>query len=330
MIRVHCFVSCVCDLLQRAGVDERPFYFGVWDAEFSLENEVLSYHCPNSDQSFFRQWYERLHGVAIHQWYDRSRTKEENVQTLLSLMDQKPPERHVMVMLDLFALPERENKFNQDPFPHYVMVEPSSEPAMWLMRDPDFRWQGQLRRGRIVDAMRRPSAHGGFVFEESGLHAAGDDDIEAYFRAGFVAERNPLTEAIRTIVTARLADGRLAGLAHALREIPVMAIRKYAYEHGFAFFWRALGLPDDEFEGWCDLIEDLVKNYKIIHYRALKLVASGRAEQAGAVLSLLEKQDALERRIKEGLRDVFAFWSEQRREGLPVLVARTREAEVAP
>jgi hypothetical protein len=48
-----------------------------------------------------------------------------------------------------------------------------------------------------------------------------------------------LTDAIRKVIVAhqkKSADRALLG--NALKQIPVLAIRKYAYEHGFAFFWR--------------------------------------------------------------------------------------------
>ncbi len=53
MIKVHCFVSCVCEVIKTEGVDHRPYYFGVWDADFDvLENYVLTYHSNNIDHAF--------------------------------------------------------------------------------------------------------------------------------------------------------------------------------------------------------------------------------------------------------------------------------------
>ncbi|PKF49116.1 phosphopantetheine-binding protein, partial [Enterovibrio nigricans] len=49
-VKVHCFVSCVCESLKRKGIDHRPFYFGVWDATFSIsENFKLHYHSDDVD-----------------------------------------------------------------------------------------------------------------------------------------------------------------------------------------------------------------------------------------------------------------------------------------
>lgn len=312
MMRVHCFVSCVCELLKRApGFDERPFYFGVWDSDFSVsEQYVLSYHSEHADHSFFRTWYERLYDVPIHEWYDRRCSKQDNIECLIGLLESRPEQRSVMVMVDLHCLPERENKYNQNPFPHYVMLETTSDPEQWLMLDPDFRWQGSLPRAQVLHAVRQPSVAGGYYFDATGVTAPTNAAIKAYFEACLRLD-NPLTSAVLDIVQAHLAskaEAGLGGLTRALRDLPVLALRKYAYEHGFAFFWRALGLDADEFMRWCAAVDTLVKTYTLVQYRALKLATTERPELAGDLLTLLGRQDGLERQIKHRLLEVFDQW----------------------
>ena len=48
--------------------------------------------------------------------------KDSNVETFLELVENKPENRYVIVMVDMSLLPERENKFHQKPFPHYLMI----------------------------------------------------------------------------------------------------------------------------------------------------------------------------------------------------------------
>jgi petrobactin synthase len=313
MIRVHCFVSCVCQALERvAGADQRPFYFGVWDAPFFVsEGHRLEYHAPSSDQAFFCEWYERLYGTPIHDWYDRSTSKEANLRTLQRLVEARPPDRQVMVMLDLFRLPERENKFNQNPFPHYVMLEATREPELWLMRDPDFRWEGTLPKVRLLDAVRSPAVEGGYFFDAGAIRPAEEDVVRSYFAACLKFPRNPLTASVREIVRAHL-DGRaeagIAGLAGALKQLPVLAMRKYAYEHGFAFFWRALALDVPDFEHCCDEIDALVKGYTALQYRAIKLSLALDRSLVPDLLELLDRQDELERRLKCKLVALYETW----------------------
>ena len=313
MIRVHCFVSCVCEALKRVpGVDQRPYYFGVWDAPFAVTDGFeLAYHARGSRQSFFREWYERLYDAPIREWFDHDAPKADNIRRLQGLVEDRPPGRNVMVMLDLFRLPERENKFNQNPFPHYVMLQATSNPEEWLMQDPDFRWEGTLPKARILEAVASPAVAGGFCFDDGAIRPAKDAAVREYFATCWSYPDNAFTQALRDIVQAHL-DGRARGglpqLAGALGQIPVIAIRKYAYEHGFAFFWRALALDVPEFDGWCDEIEALVKGYTAVQYRVMKLSLSADPGLAPGVLELLDQQDARERRIKRRLLEVYDLW----------------------
>lgn len=315
-LKIHCFVSCVCDGLKARGIDHRPFYALIWDAEFAItDRSRLAYHADAMDHESFRYWFERLYGVPLVSWYDHSRTKEENVATLLALMERREPDEGIMVMLDMFHLPERENKFNQNPFPHYLLVSLSDDPDLWQVRDPDFRWEGVIERERMLNAIRQPSVAGGYRFDPSRAHPPTKADLTAFFEACFRLDTNPLIDAARAIVLAHAEERgglRLADLGEALRELPVITIRKWAYEHGFAFFWRALRWPDPEFQRICDEIEALVNGLTALHYAVLKLARTGEAgeDAAGvaAVLARLDALDAQEFAIKRQLAAAYAAW----------------------
>ncbi len=315
-IKVHCVVSCFCDALKRAGIDHRPFYFGVWDADFAVgEDWTLRYHAPGVTHDFFCRWYHRLYGAEPREWYDRDKGKPENLAVLLDLVERRSDTLNVMAMVDLFHLPERENKFNQNPFPHYLMLETSADPAMFFVSDPDFRWEGEIERDKVVNAFCQPTVGGGYVFDRRELRPARPADLKAYFEACFRPDANPLTDAVGRIVTSHLAgaNGRTpADLPAALRELPVISIRKYAYEHGFAFFWRALGLPDDSFLARCDEIEELVQGFKTLHFAILRLGQTGdtpvAATLADEIAGRLERLDRHEHALKAELDAVFRLW----------------------
>jgi acyl carrier protein len=311
-LKIHCFVSCVCDGLKKRGIDHRPFYALIWDAEFAITDGCrLAYHSEVMDHEAFRYWFERLYGVPLRSWYDHSRPKEENVACLLRLLENRAPTECIMVMLDMFHLPERENKFNQNPFPHYLMLELTDDPAVWQVRDPDFRWEGPIARDKLLNAIRQPTVAGGYRFDPSLAHTPRDEDLAAFFEACLRLETNPLIDATRAIVSAH-AEGRnglrLADVGEALRELPVVTIRKWAYEHGFAFFWRALRWPDKEFQAVCDEIEVLVNGLTAMHYAVLKLAMTGDAELVGPVLEKLDELDAVEFSIKRRLAAAKEAW----------------------
>ena len=311
-LKIHCFVSCVCDALKRAGIDHRPFYFGVWDAGFEVgADHMLRYHSAAVSHDAFRNWYRRLYGAEVRQWYDHGRSKEDNLALLVDLVERRSDSLSIMAMVDLFHLPERENKFNQNPFPHYLMLETGGDPAVYMVRDPDFRWEGEIERERIANAFLQPSVAGGYLFDRRELRPARPADIAAYFEACFLPDANPLTAAVRGILTAHLGGSAglpPAGLSLALRELPVIAIRKYAYEHGFAFFWRALRLPDDSFLARCDEIEELFQGFKSLHYAILRLAQTGDAGLAPDLFARLDLLDRQETALKGELAAVFRQW----------------------
>ncbi|UTR08061.1 DUF6005 family protein [Alkalihalobacillus sp. LMS6] len=315
MIKVHCFVSCVCELLKKRGVDHRPYYFGVWDADFFVnEKGALAYHADDVDHTFFKEWYETLYGITLKEWYEPLKSKSANIQKLVQLVEEKNKDTHVMVMLDLALLPERENKFHHSPFPHYVMLEKTENPTEWFMFDPDFRWEGRMQKEEIINAIQSPHVSGGYVFNGDQIRPPTDETVDAYFRTCMKAETNPLTEAVQRIVDSFWFDEDylLSELGDALKQLPVLAIRKYAYEHAFAFFWFKLQFSETEFDNWCDEIEALEKGYKIVQYRAIKLAKTKRQADHDQLCAQLKSQFEREMNIKQKLIHYFEKWNEER------------------
>ncbi|MDW3183785.1 MULTISPECIES: DUF6005 family protein [unclassified Roseobacter] len=327
-IKVHCFVSCLSAAIKASdGLDHRPFYFGVWDTDFHVDDKArLTYHAPSVKHDHFRHWFRRLYGVNVIGWYDPARTKQDNLDRFEQLLHDKRETEHLMVMLDLYHLPERENKFNQNPFPHYVMIDRTDNPDIWFMHDPDYRWEGPLERRAILKAIAQPSVAGGYIFDRAEARAPSRDTLQDYFLTVFDGGHNLLTDAVREIVRCHVDPSTplaLSDLDHALRELPVIAIRKYAYEHGFAFFWRELGLPEQDFEDWCDQIEALHQGFKALHYRIVKLSATQDPTQTTQVFADLDALDAQEFRIKAGLWAWFTAWQAAAEIKQPPALAKT-------
>ncbi len=312
-IKVHCLVSCLCEPIRNnPDIDHRPFYFGIWDAQIFIDAQGhLTYHDEAVDHQFFTDWFARLYQVTIERWYDPACSAAKNLATLQTLLTQRQPQQTLLVMLDLFHLPERENRFNKNPFPHYVMLENTAAPDLIWMWDPDFRWEGALDRSRVFNAIQQPSVGGGYRIDYALARQPDDRAVAAYFRACIKPLNNPMTAAARMVVEAHTADNParpLHNLPVALSELPVLAIRKYAYEHGLAFFWRALQLPEALFEQWCDRIEALVRGYDRVVFLATALCETPSAEHLEDLHTLLREQDHREFTIKQELLTRFDQW----------------------
>ena len=220
----------------------------------------------------------------------------------------------------MFQLPERKKEFNKDPFPHYVMLGPTTDPELWMVYDPDYRWEGVIAKERIVHAVNQPTVSGGYIFSDQWVRPSSAKTIRDYIDTSVHWQHNPVTDAIRTIVKAHLAgrdknDQPLAieHLSQALEELPVIQPRKYAYEHAFAFFWRELLLPEAEFDQLCDAIDELAKAYKVIHLQAMKLAASAKPEFVEKILQVLDQQDQREFALKQRLHSAYQQWLQANR-----------------
>ncbi|NTS78837.1 phosphopantetheine-binding protein [Catenovulum sp. SM1970] len=328
-IKVHCFVSCLCQAIKaNPNVDHRPFYFGVWDAEVVVDaNHQINYHAEGLNHDFFRDWYQKIYGVEVLPWFEHDRDKAYNISKLSKLLDDKTDLQQIMVMLDMYRLPERENKFNANPFPHYVMLENMDDPDKLFMHDPDFRWEGEQDKQQVFYSIESDAVAGGYIFDANAIKPCTNQVIHDYFKACINVQTNPMTDAVRSIINAHLSDTydlSPGAFTDALMQLPVLSIRKYAYEHGLAFFMLQLEMDFTEFEDWCEVIEALVSGYKQIQFRAMKIANLEQnfegaaqdknqliAELAVEIEHILNQQDEREFSIKKRMVELFDIWSEQ-------------------
>ena len=314
---IDSIASCLSEIVKRINnLDHRILYFGVWDAKVSVSNEsVLSAYDENVNDNFLTEWYEKLYGIKVSTWYDRDASKQLNRERLITLVENREPLQHIMVMLDVLKLPEREREFNKAHGPHCVMLGPTADPELWLMYDPDYHWEGVVEKSLILDAVIQTTQAGGYLLSENNAYPASCQHINQYFNECFVAERNPLNDAIREIVVAHTKGKNSSGnlldrcqLNSALEELPLIASRKYAFEHGFAFFWGELLLPEEELKHWHEEIDKLTRNYKKIHLAATEYALNGQPEIKEKIISLIDQQDATDLTIKQGLKAVHDQW----------------------
>ncbi|WP_378944065.1 DUF6005 family protein [Paracoccus sp. R86501] len=311
-IKVHCVVSCLSQALKdKGGIDHRPLYIGLWDGQVIVDDRMrLSYHAQDIDHGFYLDWAQRLFGLRVTRWYDDAAPKADNLTRLHDLLADWRPGTYVMPMVDMFLLPTRDNKFAQDPFPHYALIQPTDDPANWLMRDPDFRWEGPVPAADLRAAFLRDTVAGGYVFDNANAHPASDNGIQAIFAATFDPDAVPLIEAMRRIVQAHATFLPRPDLEGALRELPVIAIRKYAYEHALAIFGDIEGADYDAFEECCERIAALHGGLNAAHLRAVAYARGGSAEDLARVMADLDALATLERGIKATVAEWHARWQD--------------------
>ncbi|WP_230632760.1 DUF6005 family protein [Paenibacillus athensensis] len=312
---MHCIVSCLCEIVKRySDVDYRPFYFGVWDMPFSISEEgVIRYYTDSATYDGYLRDFETLFGLKAHTWYDPLVDKKGNVQTLLELLDNRPEYRHIVVQIDLSLMPERENKFHQKPFPHYVILYPTERADAWFMFDPDFRWEGVVSREQVLEAIYGNAFGGGFYLDALHVKAPSCAEVERFYRASFDTDANPLTACLQRLVT-RVAQAEMGWtpvrLSEALKQLNVLAIRKYSYDYALMFFSDALGYERELYEQWAQQIRDLVQCYTTTQYTALKMAAASSFDEQllGQMADTLAKADAIELALKKELNRQLELW----------------------
>lgn len=100
----------------------------------------------------------------------------------------------------------------------------------------------------------------------------------------------------------------LSGLVVAVKQIPVLAIRKYSYEHAFAYFRETLQYSEQEFDYWCDRVEDIVQGFTNVQYRAIKMAMTNNKGMLLSIVEKLDEMNAIELQIKEELEKQFLSW----------------------
>lgn len=314
-IKVHCIVSCLCEVIrEQTQLDYRPFYFGLWDAPYDItESGEFTYYQHDLDHSHYFIWYERLFSVPVVEWYDKGQSKATNLDKLNRLLEEDIPGRYVMVQIDLSLMPERENKFHQKPFPHFVILQKMDDQDKWNMLDPDFRWRGIVEKSQVTHAFMENSFGGGFYVDAAGLQAPSVAVIDDYYQQVFTFQ-NGLTADLQTWIP-RLAqnEGRFTEkvLELAVRQLPVLAIRKYSYEHALMYFMEETGASDENFEYYCDLIEEIVHGFHNIQYMAMKMSMSRKPHLLTSVLEKLAEMDRVETLVKQELNRLYQQWREQ-------------------
>ncbi|MBO8164011.1 MAG: Petrobactin biosynthesis protein AsbE [Brevibacillus sp.] len=318
-IKVHCLISCFCEIVKRRSrVDYRPYYFGIWDAPFDVTEEgVITYFTDDICHDFYRDWYERFFGLKVHQWYDPAKDRRTNLQILRKLLDERPEHRYIIVHLDMSLIPERENRFNQKPFPHYVILSKTENDAEWFMLDADMRWEGNLPKEHVTEAILGNLHGGGFYIDAAAIKEPSWPVIERYFRETFRRDENELTARVREVVS-DMAEGRrgrrLSMLMTAVKQLNILAIRKYSYDYALLYFRDYLPLSQEHYDYWAQQIRDLVQGFHTIRYLAIKTALTENREFLRQLLGQIDQVDQLEKNLKQEIERQFRMWTDVVRE----------------
>lgn len=182
------------------------------------------------------------------------------------------------------------------------------------MIDADFRWEGTLPTERIRQSIIDNPFAGAFSFASDALQQPSGAAVQRYFTAS-MRDDNPYMTEIKVLVERLHREGQWGTMVKAVRQLPVLAIRKYAYEHGFAYFKEnGATMTDETFEQLCVDIDTLVKGFTTVQFRVMKGATLKQSSFIDDALRKLAELDELEGDIKRQLRTAYEQWSMQQLE----------------
>jgi petrobactin synthase len=195
------------------------------------------------------------------------------------------------------------------------MISKTEKEEEWFMLDPDFRWEGNMEREKVLHSVRDNPFGGGYFIDIEKIQEPTEEMVASYFTETFKKNDNELTMELKNLIVkmANEEEGyALSGLVAAVKQIPVLAIRKYSYEHAFAYFRETLQYSEQEFDYWCDRVEDIVQGFTNVQYRAIKMAMMNNKGMLLAIVEKLDEMNAIELQIKAELERQFLLWKEMK------------------
>lgn len=195
------------------------------------------------------------------------------------------------------------------------MISETEKEEEWFMLDPDFRWEGNMEREKVLYSVQDNPFGGGYFIDVEEIQEPTAEMVASYFIETFKRNDNELTMELKNLIIkmANEEEGYLlSGLVAAVKQIPVLAIRKYSYEHAFAYFRETLQYSEQEFDYWCDRVEDIVQGFTNVQYRAIKMAMTNNKGMLSSIVEKLDEMNAIELQIKTELERQFLSWKEMK------------------
>lgn len=168
-----------------------------------------------------------------------------------------------------------------------------------------------MEREKVLHSVKDNPFGGGYFIDIEGIQEPTQEMVESYFMETFKKDDNELTMELKKLIIKMVneEDGySLSGLVTAVKQIPVLAIRKYSYEHAFAYFRDTLQYSEQEFDYWCDRVEDIVQGFTNVQYRAIKMAMTNNKDMLLPIVEKLDEMNTIELQIKDELEKQFLLW----------------------
>ncbi|EJS67756.1 hypothetical protein COI75_23415 [Bacillus cereus] len=172
-----------------------------------------------------------------------------------------------------------------------------------------------MEREKVLHSVQDNPFGGGYYIDIEGIQEPTQEMVASYFMETFKKNDNELTMELKNLIIkmANEEDGySVSGLVAAVKQIPVLAIRKYSYEHAFAYFRETLQYSEQDFDYWCDRVEDIVQGFTNVQYRAIKMAMTNNKDMLFSIVEKLDEMNTIELQIKDELERQFLSWKDRK------------------
>jgi petrobactin synthase len=294
----HCFLDAITSVIE-GYQDPRPMLLGVWEADFVIKEQKITYFSDAINHDEYLERLNRLYGECAEHWYDYEQSKPNNFETLQGLLNSKQDEEY-LVQLDLFYLPYEIRSYQKKHMPHFIRLVKEEE--RFFVTDPFLNFCGEVDEKALEDAFLLNELGGGIKLKTSSLKAPSLYEISKIFNTVFRTDNRLVTESLRLVKEGakdRTKDRTI--LREGFLEIGILGKRKLSYLAAFSLFNRLT--PEIE-----NAIIMLSKGWTHLGFLAIKASMAKRELDINPILQKLHQLEQSEHKIKMNLKQSYEEW----------------------
>ncbi|MBD7962760.1 DUF6005 family protein [Fictibacillus norfolkensis] len=290
----HCFLDAITSVVGEYQ-DPRPMLLGVWEADFVIKEQKITYFSDAINHDEYLERLNRLYGECAEHWYDYEQSKPNNLEILQELLHSKQDEEY-LVQVDLFYLPYEIRSYQKKHMPHFIRLVKEEE--RFLVTDPFLDFCGEVDEKDLEDAFLLNELGGGIKLKTSNLKAPSEDEISKIFNSVFRTDNRLVTESLR-VVKEGAKDRTI--LREGFLEIGILGKRKLSYLAAFSLFNRRT--PEIE-----NAIIMLSKGWTHLGFLAIKASMAKMKLDIDPLLQKLHQLEQSEHEIKMNLKQSYEEW----------------------
>jgi petrobactin synthase len=290
----HCFLDAITSVVGEYQ-DPRPMLLGVWEADFVIKEQKITYFSDAINHDEYLERLNRLYGECAEHWYDYEQSKPNNLEILQELLHSKQDEEY-LVQVDLFYLPYEIRSYQKKHMPHFIRLVKEEERL--LVTDPFLDFCGEVDEKDLEDAFLLNELGGGIKLKTSNLKAPSVDEISKIFNSVFRTDNRLVTESLR-LVKEGAKDRTI--LREGFLEIGILGKRKLSYLAAFSLFNRRT--PEIE-----NAIIMLSKGWTHLGFLAIKASMAKMKLDIDPLLQKLHQLEQSEHEIKMNLKQSYEEW----------------------